>query len=120
MSIGTKIKRLREDRKISQPELADLLEISQSTLSKIESGNSRKIDFLLMDKVCKIFDKDFEFFTEETILQQNNSENASHNILNNGVVYQYPENLVEQIKQLIEDNKTKEAEIAELKKKLNI
>lgn len=118
MSVGIKIKRLREERKISQPELADLLEISQSTLSKIESGSSKKIDFLLMDKVCKIFDKDFEYFMEGTIIQQNNNDNSSQNILNSGVIYQYPENLLEQIKQLIEDNKLKDAEISELKKQL--
>ncbi|WP_435525693.1 hypothetical protein [Chryseobacterium indoltheticum] len=31
-------------------------------MHNIESGNSKKIDFLLMDKICKFFDKDFEYF----------------------------------------------------------
>lgn len=75
MGVGIKIKRLREERKISQPELADLLGISQSTLSNIESESSQKIDFHLMEKVCKVFDKDFSYFVDETIkntIKENN------------------------------------------------
>jgi len=49
MSIGVKIKKLREYKKMSQNELALQLGISQTTLHNIETGNSHKIDFLLMD-----------------------------------------------------------------------
>lgn len=35
-----------------------------------------------------------------------------------GFKYDYPENLIEQIKQLVEDNKSKDIEIVELKRKL--
>ena len=55
MSVGFKIKKLREEKKLSQPELANILDISQSDLSKIENGRTKKIDFQLMDKVCKEF-----------------------------------------------------------------
>ena len=65
MSVGFKIKKLREERNLSQPELANILEISQSDLSKIENGRTKKIDFQLMDRVCKEFDVDFEYFIEE-------------------------------------------------------
>lgn len=117
MGVGIKIKRLREEKKISQPELAELLGISQSTLSNIESEASKKIDFLLMDKVCKVFDKDFEYFVEEKTI--NNVEENNGNIsCQTGIINNFPENLVEQIQQLIEANKTKDAEIIELKKKL--
>lgn len=57
MGVGIKIKRLREERKISQPELADLLGISQSTLSNIESESSQKIDFHLMEKFARYLTK---------------------------------------------------------------
>jgi len=117
MGVGIKIKRLREERKLSQPELAELLEISQSTLSNIESESSQKIDFHLMDKVCKIFDKDFEYFVEEKTV--NNVEENNGNIsCQTGIINNFPENLVEQIQQLIESNKTKDLEIEELKKLL--
>ena len=39
MDIGTKIRKLREDKKMSQNELALELGISQTTLHNIETGN---------------------------------------------------------------------------------
>ena len=48
MSIGFKIKKLRENKNISQPELALLLDISQTKLSNIENGNTKSIDYVLM------------------------------------------------------------------------
>ena len=65
MEIGTKIGVLRRKHKISQPELAFKLDISQTALSEIESGKTKKIDFLLMNKVCKIFNVDFDYFLNE-------------------------------------------------------
>lgn len=62
MEIGTKIGVLRKEHKLSQPELAFKLDISQTSLSEIESGKTKKIDFLLMNKICEIFDVDFEYF----------------------------------------------------------
>lgn len=121
MGVGIKIKRLREEKKISQPELAELLGISQSTLSNIESEASKKIDFLLMDKVCKVFDKDFEYFTDSTSMNNSIEENkGSIGIVgnNHGTINLFPEEIIEQIKQLVESNKSKDTEIAELRKKL--
>ncbi len=121
MGVGIKIKRLREERKLSQPELAELLEISQSTLSNIESESSQKIDFHLMDKVCKIFDKDFEFFTDSTSMNNSIEENkGSIGIVgnNHGTINLFPEDIIEQIKNLVESNKAKDVEIAELKRRL--
>lgn len=121
MGVGIKIKRLREERKISQPELAELLGISQSTLSNIESEASKKIDFLLMDKVCKVFDKDFEYFVEEKIINNiENNEGRDGTVgVNHGTINLFPEDIIEQIKQLVEANKAKDAEIAELRKRLS-
>lgn len=62
MDIGTKISILRKENKITQPELAYKLAISQTTLSEIESGKTKKIDFLLMHKVCEIFNVEFDYF----------------------------------------------------------
>ena len=59
MDIGTKIKRLREHKNVSQTVLASHLGIAQNTLGLIENGDTKKIDFLLMDKICKIFEVDF-------------------------------------------------------------
>ncbi len=65
MGIGTKISVLRRQNNMSQPELAFKLDISQTSLSEIESGKNRKIDFLLIDKICALFDVDFDYFLEE-------------------------------------------------------
>lgn len=122
MGVGIKIKRLREERRISQPELAELLGISQSTLSNIESEASKKIDFLLMDKVCKVFDKDFEYFTDSTSMNNSIEENkGSIGIVgnNHGTINLFPEDIIEQIKQLIEANKTKDAKIEELRERIS-
>ena len=40
MNIGIKIKRLRESHRISQSELAGMLDTEQSHLSRIESGKT--------------------------------------------------------------------------------
>jgi len=76
MNIGTKITVLRRQNKLSQPELAHKLNISQTSLSEIESGKTRKIDFYLMDKICELFDVNFEYFLEER------SENKIRKALN--------------------------------------
>jgi transcriptional regulator with XRE-family HTH domain len=62
MSIGVRIKRLRESFDFSQPELAHRLGISQTTLCNIESGKCKKIDFLLVVKVCQEFDVSVDYF----------------------------------------------------------
>lgn len=54
-NLGFKIKKLREDRNISQEELAIQLNISQSKLSKIENGRLKANMILLLD-ICNCFD----------------------------------------------------------------
>lgn len=66
MGIGVKILKLRKIKKLSQPELAHRLGISQTTLCNIESDKCKKIDFLLMLKICKEFDVDFNHFIEKS------------------------------------------------------
>jgi transcriptional regulator with XRE-family HTH domain len=107
MSVGFKIKKLREEKKLSQPELANILDISQSDLSKIENGRTKKIDFQLMDKVCKEFDVDFEYFIEEK--QTNNVKKNEGTIAYSvGTINHFPENIIDQIKNLIIESKQKD------------
>ena len=60
IEIGFKIKKLREEKNLSQEQLADLLEISQSKLSKIENGRIKKIEINLILKLCKFIDIQFD------------------------------------------------------------
>ena len=70
MSIGVKIKRLRESFDFSQPELAYRLGISQTTLSNIESDKCKKIDFLLIIKVCQEFEISVDYFLINNTVRQ--------------------------------------------------
>ena len=54
MDIGVNIKRLREDRKIKQSEIADLIGMHRSNYSKIENGQ-REISLAAVDKIAEFF-----------------------------------------------------------------
>lgn len=62
IDIGFKIKKLREEKNLSQEQLANLLEISQSKLSKIENGRLKKIEMKLVLKFCKSIDVSLDDF----------------------------------------------------------
>jgi len=118
MAIGTKIRQLRESERMSQQELASQLEISQTKLHNIETGNHQKIDFLLMGKICDIFDKDFSYFINDGGVI-NNNENTGQMVgcENFTVNNNYPEAILAEIQNLINENKSLKAKIEELGKK---
>ena len=122
MSVGFKIKKLREERDVSQLFLANELNISQSELSKIENGQTKKIDFLLMDKVCHYFDKDFEYFTKKDKIVNNNIERNDGSVVgfNHGTINLFPENIIGEIKKLIDENKQKDELIKALREENKI
>ena len=62
IDIGFKIKKLREEKNLSQEQLVNLLEISQSKLSKIENGRLKKIEMKLVLKFCKNIDINLDDF----------------------------------------------------------
>ncbi|MBB4804755.1 transcriptional regulator with XRE-family HTH domain [Chryseobacterium defluvii] len=77
-SIGFKIRKLREQKNISQEDLAYHLDISQSNLSKIENGAIEKIDFLFMQKVSDFFKVEPQYFLEgDTIINDIETSNNS-------------------------------------------
>ena len=62
IDIGFKIKKLREEKNLSQEQLANLLDISQSKISKIENGRLKKIEMKLVLKFCKNIDINLDDF----------------------------------------------------------
>jgi len=97
-SIGFKIKRLREQKNVSQEQLAYELDISQSNLSRIENGTVEKLDFLLMQKVCDVFDVDADYFLEDgTIINDIETNNGIVLNNNNGIVNSFPEELLKSV-----------------------
>lgn len=105
MDIGTKIKRLREHKNISQTVLASQLGIAQNTLGLIENGDTKKIDFLLMDKICKIFKVDLNYFIDEVKYKQVNKANATGYFAETQNINQ-SEKLIEQYELRIKDKET--------------
>lgn len=116
MTTGYKIKKLREERKFSQPELANMLGISQAKLSNIENGKTESIDFSFMDKVCKVFEKNFDYFTENKVINKVKKNDNGAVVNYNGTVNLFPENILVEIKKLIEQNQQQSDLILELKK----
>lgn len=112
-SIGYKIKELREQKNISQENLALQLDVSQSYLSKIENGTIEKLDFLFMQKIAEFFKVEPQYFLDDQIVQNNtdnNNNSAVGNIystvtINNTVTDDLVKSLVqnqEQMSQLME------------------
>lgn len=58
-SIGTQIRKLREDAEMPLRKLAALLDIDQSTLSKIER-DERRANAQMIEQIAKIFKADKE------------------------------------------------------------
>ena len=107
--IGFKIKQLRQNKKMSQAELAEQLTISQACLSSIENGETEKVDYLIIDKICQIFDVKHEYFREYNAPVYIENNKVKGNIFGNnyGNVYQCPDELIETIKHLIEGYQSK-------------
>ena len=68
--IGSRIKSLRKENKMSQEELASKLGISRSYFSKIENGQ-RGLSIEIMQKLCKVFNMSMDEFLE-TIEEKDN------------------------------------------------
>ncbi len=117
MSIGFKIRKLREEHDLSQPKLASALQISQSELSKIENGQTKKIDFLFMDKVAKYFNKNLEYFIDSNAQTNNVKKNLGTIAYNVETINNYPENnnILAEIQKLIADNIEKDLLIVALR-----
>ena len=115
-TIGRKIRKLRVTHNLSQPELSNLLGISQSSLCGIESGERKKIDFSLIQKICVIFKIDLNYFTE--VSPNLEGETNINTVDCDEVVTETILNLVDQFKVLIEENKQKSKIIEVLENKL--
>jgi transcriptional regulator with XRE-family HTH domain len=118
MDTGTKIRVLRESRKMSQEALAMQLGISQSNLCNIESGIPEKIDFLLIKKVCDLFQKDPSYFYGDNVINNRIKENKGQISCENFTVNNhYSESAFTEIQNLITENKQLKIEIAQLRDK---
>jgi len=80
MKTGIKIAKLREQRKLTQEHLAELIGVSQVTVGNWEQGKSIKHEHL--KKISNVFEipVDFLLDDEKTIIKQENKDSATNNI----------------------------------------
>lgn len=76
--VGKKVKELRENSKMTQKELANLLNYSESFISHIENGN-RNISQEDLKKIADIFNVSFDIFSiQPNFRQPFNNFRANH------------------------------------------
>ncbi|MDC9724115.1 MAG: helix-turn-helix transcriptional regulator [Urechidicola sp.] len=100
MQIGSKLKRIRENKRMSQQEIAEFLDISQKTYSNIECDKS-KPSLPQLSKLSKFLDFDLLELLQEQGITFNQKKNKIHN---NGIIHNnFPIELKEQYEARIND-----------------
>ncbi|WP_027383724.1 helix-turn-helix domain-containing protein [Epilithonimonas caeni] len=93
MKIGNKLRGLRSEKGFSTMEIAERLDVSESTYRRYESDKSFP-DIFTLEKIAKIYDKSFlELLPEEIVINNQQQGGTSTNAI---VVNQLSEKLVEQ------------------------
>lgn len=87
MSIGTKVKRLREAKGISQDDLALSLDVAQSTISGIESDKNIP-NSLLLSNIAKELEVDINELLNDGV-HVNISNNKFSDLSSAGTINQY-------------------------------
>ncbi|MDR2149136.1 MAG: helix-turn-helix domain-containing protein [Tannerella sp.] len=95
MSIGSKVKKYREGKGLSQRTLAESIDVSQSIISSIESDKSIP-NSVMLNKIAEKLGVDInELLADENIIQ-NNYDKAIGNIHSQVTINNhFPENILE-------------------------
>jgi len=95
MSIGSKVRKYRQLKDLSQRDLADKTEVSQSIISSLESDKTIP-NALLLGKIAKELDVDVNTLLQNDSIVQNNYGKSIGNINSKVTINnQYPENVIE-------------------------
>ncbi|MDP9957847.1 helix-turn-helix domain-containing protein [Epilithonimonas hungarica] len=93
MKIGNKLRGLRSEKGFSTMDIAERLDVSESTYRRYESDKSFP-DIFTLEKIAKVYDKSFlELLPEEIVINNQQQGGTSTNAI---VVNQLSEKLVEQ------------------------
>ena len=60
IKIGLKIKQARKQKRLTQTELADILGLKKSAISKYEKGRIKKIPFVIRAILVKVLDLNYQ------------------------------------------------------------
>lgn len=111
-TIGSKLKQLRKQKGLSQEQVSDYLNVSQSAYARIENGESHSWSTHI-DKICEVFEiKPEELFKDENVIVNSNQQGGQFN--NAIIINQLSEKLIEQYELRL---KEKDEIIKELKAK---
>lgn len=99
LKIGTKLYAIREERRLNQEEMADLLGISQSSYSRLERGES-SIELDELVRFAKVLQVPIQDFLPETLTIHNENHNGQGGFVVFGEL-NYHNSHVEEIKQLV-------------------
>jgi len=80
--LGQKIQMIREEKKISQEQLAQAIGCSQSALSNYEKGK-RRIYLSQLEKLAEVLQKPLSFFVEGFEEEKAEAEAAPHHVHDN-------------------------------------
>jgi len=107
----SKIKKCREHKGMSQEQLAERLNVSQSAYAKIEGGK-RRIEAGLLFKIAEELDEKVEHFLDDsfTYIQNGNNEFKDNSALHQNNLNSTPKEIYEEHIKLLRE------EIAEMRK----
>jgi transcriptional regulator with XRE-family HTH domain len=117
-SVGFKIKKLREQKEISQEDLAFQLDVSQSYLSKIENGAIEKLDFIFMQKVAEFFKVEPQYFLEGDTIINNNVDTSNNSSVGNIGDTNINNNVDEDLFKSVMQNQQQISQLMEMQNKL--
>ncbi len=123
MVIGNKLRKLRMGKGYSQEYLAEVLEVSQKTYSNMENNKS-SISIETLKKIAEEYKIDLiELLSDDKVIVQNNSSRESSTFQGGIIINHMSEELLNQMKERIEDLKEtileKNKHIELLEKRLN-
>ena len=97
MSIGGKVRKYRLLKNLSQHDLADRTEVSQSIISSLESDKTIP-NSLLLGRIAKELDIDVNTLLQDDSIVQNNYDKAIGNINSKVTINNhFPENVIEML-----------------------
>ena len=64
--VRVRLRELREERGLSQQALGDAAGVRQATISELESGKARRVDFTTLDRLARALGVDASALIEST------------------------------------------------------
>ena len=119
MSIGKKVRQRRELKGLSQADLAIMADISQSTISSLESDKTIP-NSIMLNSIAKVLEVDISELLKDDCYVQNNYASGNYQT-NQGVnnTHSIPELLLATQQKYIEKLEAEVAELKDLLGKLN-